>query len=179
MFSLNDSYRNISHSLRLYWNTYGGLEALTSSPYLHFSIFITFICYPFSPDASWYKLILSIIPNLLGFTLGGYAILLAFGDELFRKIISGKGPEGEQSPFMRVNGAFIHFIVVQVISILVAILGHSYQIKGGVIGLFGFLLLIYSLLTAAAAAFAILNVANWFDEYSHRKNKCPKKDYTE
>ena len=61
----------------------------------------------------WHELAIGIIPNILGFTLGGYAILLAFGNEKFMFLISGEFADKKPSPFLVLNGAFVHFIVIQ------------------------------------------------------------------
>ena len=174
---LPKQYKAIFTSFKLYWKIYGGWHNFFRSPYLHFAILISFIIYPMWHPKScypacymgkvtpWFDLIISVLPGILGFTLGGYAILLAFGDEKFRQIIAGQGKDGNPSPFMVLNGAFIHFIIVQGFSIIFAIIGKSWGTETGVLAWFGSVCFIYSILTAVAAAMAILNIADWFDTY--------------
>ena len=156
---------------------YGGWKNCAKSPYLHFSIVLALLISLFggSDAPAWFDLTISILPNVLGFSLGGYAILLAFGDEKFRFIISGPDNDGTPSPFMKMNGAFIHFIVIQIFAILFALLSSAFGIKTGVLAWFGRSLLIYAISTALAAAMAILNTADWFDEHIARlKNNTEK-----
>lgn len=180
----------------LYYNTYGKLYAFISSPYLHFSIFISLLSYPAWHQGSnlWYEMTLSILPNILGFTLGGYAILLAFGNDEFLKLIAGRdndkkgngnksdskynSNEREHSPYMKLNGAFIHFIFFQGISILFSIIGKSWEIKTGFAAFIGFTLLIYAISTAIAAAIAIFNISEVFDRFVEIKNQINQNNKT-
>ena len=166
------SYSSFFKTVKLYFKIYGGIKALVSSPYLALAVVISGICHPvwshppFTPV--WYTLPLDIIPNLLGFTLGGYAILLAFGDKEFLKLISGtrEGDE-EPSPFMVINGAFVHFIILQMISLLLALIGLSLGKNTGIFAMLGFTIFIYALLTTIAATFSIMNVSSSFDEFNN------------
>jgi hypothetical protein len=164
-------YRNVKDSLLLYWNIYGGWAALSKSPYLHLAIVASFFCFPIwsSPQKPyWYDLPMATLPNLLGFTLGGYAILLAFGNEKFLMILCAKD-DTETSPFMNVNGAFVHFIVVQALAFFLSIFALCWNIKSGIFAFVGFTLFLYSLLTGVAAAFSVLRLGKWYDIFLERK----------
>ena len=170
---LNNYQKSIFNSFALYWKVYGGIHALIKSAYLHLALLITFLLLPLwwhmeisERIVCWYTLCINIIPNILGFTLGGYAIFLAFGDKQFLKIIAETSENpNEITPFLKVNGAFIHFIIVQCCSLILAIIGNTWKLQYGLIAILGVLLLIYSLLTALAAAFALLNLGNWYNRY--------------
>ncbi len=158
-------YKNVKDSIVLYWHYYGGLEALLKTPYLHFAILTSLSCFPIwskTVTPSWYNLPIAALPSLLGFTLGGYAILLAFGNEKFLMILCARDDD-DPSPFMNVNGAFVHFIVVQAIALFSSIVAMSWEIKTGFFAFIGFTLFLYSLLTGVAAAFAILRLGKWYD----------------
>jgi len=107
---------------------------------------------------------------VLGFSLAGYAIWLALGDERFRSLIS-ETEEGKPSPFMQVNAAFVHFMLLQVLSLIVALLFKAYfdgeSLQGIVVILSsaGFLIFVYSLLCVLAATFAILRVSSWYERF--------------
>lgn len=172
------SYKGFWNSLSLYWENYGGTVSLFRSPYFHLAVALSLVAFPFwtrEHDPTWYDISISALPNLLGFTLGGYAILLAFGDERFMHILSGKEDDGSPSPFMRLNSTFVHFILIQVVAILTAILGSAWDLKSGLFALFGFFCFAYSILSAAAAALAVLRVACWFDVWK-TKNKTGRQD---
>lgn len=159
-------YKSVLKSLCIYWKSYGGRKDLLLSPYLHisacFSLVATLIHF-FSPSWLWFDLAKDILPNLLGFSLGGYAVLLTFGNKEFVKAIRGPEEDGSPSPFMQVNGAFVHFIVLQAITLLYGIFFKVLGINWFIVAFFGYLLLAYSIFSLVAATLAILNVANWFD----------------
>lgn len=178
--SLPKEYKGFRKSFSLYWKNYGGGTSLVRSPYFHFSLVLTIIACPLwgtKHDPAWYELSLSALPNLLGFTLGGYAILLAFGDEQFRRMLSGRDSDGSTSPFMGINSIFVHFILVQVIAIVVAIFGCAWELKSGIVALLGFFCFCYSILIAAAAAMTVLRVANWFDIWKTRNRGGPSQGH--
>lgn len=162
-------YRHVRKSLAIYWSSYGGWSALLHSPYFHISILISLICYPAwieeQKDWVWYNICLSVIPNLLGFTLGGYAMLLAFGNESFCALLADDDGDGKPSPFLAVNATFIHFILIQVLALVIAVLGLVWSINVGIVAFLGFTVILYALSTAAAAALAILRLAGWFNSF--------------
>jgi hypothetical protein len=103
-----------------YYRAYGGFLEFLKSPYLYVSLILTFALYPHWASAEWWEDVLSIMPNLLGFSLGGYAMFLAIGDEKFRGFLAGKEEDeddGIESPFLALNGAFVHFIIFQVLAL--------------------------------------------------------------
>ena len=161
-----------------YWSIYGGASALFRSRYLHVSIILTILLYPTWITHDWYNQVLSIIPNLLGFSLGGFAIFLALGDEKFRKIISGDGNKKNDSPFLSVNATFVHFILSQVIAIIMALLGKAYdfEVENTIINsffytlkiffaFFSYLFFMYALMCVFAATLSLFRVSTWYDAY--------------
>ena len=164
------SYKGVKTSFFLYWKAYGGFKSLFTSPYLHFSIIFSVICWigmrKFNTKLAWYDLCLSILPDILGFTLGGYALLIAFGDEKFRSILSGPKAEEKYSPFFIVNATFLHFIFFQLIALLFGIWCKTWIIKDGAVAWLGFTIFVYALVLAISAAFAILRVAKWYDQFT-------------
>lgn len=169
--SLKKPYKAFSSCFQLYWKAYGGHKALLNSPYLHFSFLFSLLCYPawgmVHKDWAWFNICVSAIPNLLGFTLGGYAILLAFGDDEFKSALSGNNPDGSFSPFMVVNATFIHFILMQIVSLFISLFALTWDIRTGAFAWLGFFIFIYALSTSIAAAFAILKLTDWFDKFNN------------
>lgn len=174
--------------LKRYWRVYGGIYALLTSPYFWVSLFFTGALYPQWSEPLWWEDVLSIMPSLLGFSLGGYAMWIAIGDDNFRKLISGEDKGGKPSPYMEVNAAFVHFIVCQMLAIFLGLLAKTYYIdlsrtnwllvtfgshfKIIVLLLYGFsyFVFIYALSTALAATFALLRVSSWYDMYQSDDN---------
>jgi hypothetical protein len=64
----------------------------------------------------WLPFSLNVTPSVLGFSLGGMAILLAFSTDRFLYAIKQGGKEN--SYFMKVMASFFHLAVVQVISLI-------------------------------------------------------------
>lgn len=171
-----------------YWGYYGGWRALVTSYYLWASFLVSAVFYPMWSSGGWWNYVLGVTPSLLGFSLGGYAMWIAFGDSSFRKMISGDS-DGKPSPFMEVSAAFVHFMIVQLLAILVALLAKAYYFELSsthwlivlmgeyyyYICLFGFYLgfsiFVYSLFSAMAAIMALFRAAHWYDKFNDETNK--------
>lgn len=178
-------------ALKQYWLAYGGWSALFSSKYFWFSICITLLCFDYWMNSSekYITLGLSVLPSLLGFALGGYAVWLGIGDQRLKKLLSEPSedqPKDHPSDFMSVNATFVHFIILQIVALvyilflqansinkivlyiqeyylfsecLQKILSTISIISNGV----GFFLFIYSISTMLAATFAVFKIARWSD----------------
>ena len=165
------SYVTVFKTLGTYWHIYGGFPALLCSPYLFGAVIITGACYPLWKEKEWWDIVLAVVPSVAGFALGGYAVLLAFGGEKFASIFAGKRNENESSPFMDVNAAFVHFIVVNTISIFYALITKAWEFENTYVNAFGFCLFVYGLLTSVAATFAIFFMSEMFDLYATPKSE--------
>src|SRR6185295_12041303 len=60
-----------------YWQAYGGWRALFRSLYLHVAIIITCLLWGRWTMAGWWEMPLAVLPNIIGFSVGGYALLLS------------------------------------------------------------------------------------------------------
>jgi hypothetical protein len=93
------------------------------------------------------------LPNLLGFSVGAYSILVTVGAFSELKIIF---KEHEQSYFVEVCTSFLHFVVIQVFCIILSII---YQSIGNIpiishIAAFAiWTTFLYSILTTLSIAF--------------------------
>lgn len=164
-----------------YWRAYGGWVAFALSPYLHVSLVLTAATWKIWSRENWWESIGAVIPSLLGFSLGGMAIILSFGGERFLQSISGREDgEQEESPYIVVTAAFAHFVFVQVLSLIVSILCLAFwRIEGPSSELpfainqaariclwgIGFWLFLYAICLSAATLFAVFRVATWFDAH--------------
>ena len=108
-----------------YWREYGGWKALVFSPYFHAAVGLTLLLAHYWQNEPWWDVALSVLPNIIGFALGGYAIWLGFGDEEFRHKISERPAEGGASPYMQVSAAFAHFVIVQILALLGALIAKA------------------------------------------------------
>jgi len=162
------SYFNVLDKIKLYWKYYGGFYELIRSPYLGFALVLTLLTW--NRLDSWDSLVIDIVPNILGFTLGGYAILLAFGDEKFLEFLINRDDDEEASYFIGLSTAFIHFIIVQTLAILTALIKKAFLLFS-ILNLLGVFLLYYSIFTALAAAFAIFGLFRIFHKFYQSKKK--------
>jgi hypothetical protein len=97
----------------------------------------------------------SILPNLLGFTVGALAIVLAFSSAKVFETIAEKGEP--RSFFMKLTASLIHFILVQVLALVIAISAKITETPSlDVIALF---LLFYAVLVTFAAGLQLFLTA--------------------
>lgn len=175
------TYEKTVKNFGKYWTIYGGLSAMLKSAYLHAAVVFSALAYPLwsGKDSDWPSIALGVTPSILGFALGGYAVLFAFGDEKFRLIISGPDKDGRASPFMEANAAFVHFIVVNVVSLAFAVLLKAWPHACLPIMGFAFCVFSYSLFTALAAVMGIFHVAGWADKYAETEKKIAGQSHQE
>ncbi len=194
------SYLNVGRIIARYWRAYGGWGDLFASVYFHAAVLICASSYGFwtrvprENIAPWWDLVIAVVPSLLGFTLGGYALLVAFLGEKFRKSISGSSARSDgktvESPFLVLNATFVHYIVVQTLALVFATLAKTchgteeYSLIHVIasflnvspialgkmaVGLWGigFLLFAYAMTLSAAAAFAVFRIGTWLDKHDN------------
>lgn len=114
------AYSHPATTLRRYWKGYGGCSELLSSPYLHVAIILSLPGAWWAPGA-WPDKVESIVPSLLGLSLAGYAILLALGSGDFFERIRKPKSNGRPSTLEGISTAFLHFIIVQTLALLMAL----------------------------------------------------------
>ena len=176
-------FKGAAESFQQYWKAYGGWRAAIGSPYLLVSVVLAVFMAPLWLRPNWWDIVLDVMPNVLGFSLGGFAIFLAFGDDGFRRLIAGQhhtDGDGEQSPYLDFSAAFLHFIVVQVIAVLFSLFAKSFyfvelgqhskllvlnEIVKPIWWFVGFGLFCYAICSALAAAMAIFTLTRSFDDY--------------
>lgn len=177
-------WKGVADIFRRYWKSYGGLSALVSSPYLHVSILITILTFGYWSDNDWWVQSLRVLPSLMGFTLGGFAIFLSLGSEDFRSIMAraDKGESTDKSPYMVVISSFVHFVLIQMLAIVTSIIANAasytslpFFISSSwndifilLIGLFGYGLFIYSLLLATSVCMAIYRMSGLYATFKSR-----------
>lgn len=180
--SSQNTERGKAPILRVFWHAYGGWPALFRSRFFWLSIGLLAVTHNFWLKDKWWDQVLSVMPNLLGFTLGGFAIFLAFGDEKFKALISGSDEDKEEaSAYLEVSATFLHFVLIQVGALVAALIANGLTVAptdlpsglqsaldwlatGG--RLLGYWLFLYGICSAAAAAIAIFQVAFWYDSYN-------------
>ncbi|RKF23431.1 hypothetical protein D6851_02905 [Altericroceibacterium spongiae] len=166
--------------LRRYFCAYGGWGAILRSPLFLLAILLTGLGYgSWSDGDRWSDLSQSLIPNLLGFSLGTYAILFSLMTGRLKRALKAVKNERGVTFLEEINATFFHFIFVQVVALLWAFLYqgsaladlaqaakpywpcaptvfHIAQAAGGAVG---FALLVYSISLIVASALAVYRLA--------------------
>lgn len=142
-----------------YWTTYGGFRALRSSRWLKLSLIIAIVLYPDWKSDQWTSSAISILPSLLGFSIGAMAIIFAFPTSNIFKFIAEDGRS--DSFYIQLAAKFVHFVVVQIIALIAALIASVYC--SIILNAFGLFLLIYALLVGAATTFALFGVAQLYN----------------
>lgn len=189
---LKKSYTGVFNIVGLYWKIYGGWRALIYSPYFHVAFALTLLLSHFWSREPWWDVPLGVLPNIIGFALGGYAIWLGFGDEKFRNLIIENDDPAGYSPYLGVSASFAHFIIVQLLALCAALIAKAtyfpvtdihwlcgllislglpiefiYETVAPFFYFIGFMLFVYALMTAIAATLAVFRVAYWFDTFKN------------
>lgn len=161
-----------------YWAVYGGFSSLFSSTYFVVALLVTALHFGAWLHVGWWDTVIAVTPTILGFTLAGLAVFLGM-DSGFSKFIAEPG-KTKYSPFMALVAAFVHFIVVQAVALLVAMTIKSLQVRldgmpdlyyeiiwygNRVFWFFGYFLYVYSLIQIFSATFAIFRASRWYESY--------------
>lgn len=175
-------YKGVFSIYARYWSAYGGLPALVRSFYLHAALVITVICANAWLNPGWWNQVTSILPSVLGFTLGGFAIFISFGDEKFRQLLAEPENADDDTPtaYVQLCSTFVHFIIVQVAALLLAMISqalffpwesapHLFKLAlpwlNGIGGFVGYALFVYSLTTALAATMHVFRIASMYESF--------------
>ncbi|MDE3874621.1 MULTISPECIES: hypothetical protein [Sinorhizobium] len=181
--AIKSQFKGFYNSLRRYFRAYGGWPELASSPLLWISVAITVLGYRNWLEPNWLSLSQELVPGLLGFSLGTYAILFSLMTGRLKLALKRvKNQRGV--PFLdEINATFFHFIFVQVVALAWALLydgswlhdlakiadqytnsAMSIFVVMKAIGSFmGYLLLVYSFVLILAAALKIYRIASITD----------------
>lgn len=173
------SYKGLWGALLRYWADYGGWKDLLSSPLFHFSILVSAVSYSAWLEPDWVDLPLSLLPNLLGFSLGAYALIFSLADERLLAVLNAPTADGSPTVLRMVNATFLHFILIQTAAIVFALVNKStlvFDLLGllpdarcwvevvrtfltGTAGLIGYFLTTYAVVLLIGAALAAYRLA--------------------
>lgn len=169
--------------IKSYFHSYGGWNAIFCSPLLHLSFFLTVINYSTWISGTSHNLVITVIPSLLGFSLGTYAILFSLMTNTLKRALKERKNEKGVSYLQEINATFFHFIFIQILTLI-----FSLAIKSTLIGdvnkhllesnifvkdissytlifvsIFEYLLLVYSCVLTLASALVIYRIAGIVD----------------
>lgn len=151
----------------IYWKLYGGLYALVRSLYIWLAVGLTALCFPYwlqfdpakgeRPSAD---LTVSMVPDLMAFTLGGMAIVLALSGGKFINALREDGDPN--SLFMKLVALFFHFLIAQTIALIAGLISKTYP-SSNIVAAGMFFFLAYGISSGVAIASMLLNVARVYN----------------
>jgi hypothetical protein len=115
---------------------------------------------------------ISVIPNLLGFTVGAMAIVLAFSSAPIFKMLAQDGDP--RSFFMRLTANLVHFIVVQASALIIGIVGKA--TGNSTIDGFALFFLFYGVLVTLSAGIQLLQTASLYNAHASLEDPAPIAD---
>ncbi len=162
-------------TLACYWRLYGGWRSIFTSPYFLAALLLTLACHGIWVKSGWWDTTISVMPNLLGFTLAAFALMVGIGGERFLLLIAGDvdGP----SEYSILIASFLHFILVQCSSLVLAFLLKGLAAAPALLPIFeiggvlariawavGFLMLSYALLLVVATSLRAFELTMSFND---------------
>lgn len=177
------------NNFKYYWNEYGGWSIIVSSPYFKISFILSCILFYTSITGDqrvntvyWSNLIVSINPGLLMFTAFGYFNFFGVIDRRFTDILRGRVNKNDThlSPFIKIIMSFMHFTIVQILTLIIGVIGKSTHMTNYVYLYINIFMLIYSLIMCFAMCFSMFGLAIWYDDiqtiFNDNNNKNDKDD---
>ena len=164
--------------IKRFWMAYGGAKALLCSPYLYAALMLAPLCWGTWSEPNWWDTVISVLPNLIGFTLGGFAILVSFGDARFIASLAAEEEDPAQPTVYReLCATFVHFILVQVGALILAIVTKGMRfhvslpdfvvivlpIANLAWGAFCYGIFLYALTSVVAIAFHVFRISTMYE----------------
>lgn len=169
---------NTSGVFALAWRNTGGLQATRRSADLALSVIVWILCFNYWLHHPWWDQVISVLPNVLGFTLGGFAIFLGFGSDSFKKVLVDENHA--KSLYLSVSSAFLVFVSMQIFSLLYAFVAKAlhFELPKSLIGIqplisfgepiasgIGYFLFVYSFVLALRAAVRVFKLSRWYNDF--------------
>lgn len=163
-----------------FWRAYGGFRALFTSRFLRVALLTLPFCWGSWSTANWWDTVIGVLPNLLGFTLGGFAIFVSFGDARFiASLASDEDDPNQPTAYRELCATFVHFILVQVVALLLAILTkgmwfeahlprvitNALTVTNWVWGAFCYAIFLYGITSVVAIALHVFRISTMYENY--------------
>jgi hypothetical protein len=194
-YRLKLQYQDLLDILKRYWTSYGRWPELITSPYVHLAIVITALSSGYWLSSAWHATALSVLPNLLGFGVSGFAIWIGWGDQKLREILINLEANEDASAYVQISSIFAHFGLVQVAALLSALICsaldyelspnsllahglalislpvHSFSYLKPIGAGAGYFLFVYAIMTTLETTFALFRLATWFQRLARTPTK--------
>lgn len=123
MTSANASkqWGDFESTLRTYFREYGGTSAILASPFFRAALFMSLLLLPKWATGGAPALAISVVPGLLGFSIAAFTLSLGIGSDKFRILLAVDLGSGT-SVMKEMANAFLHFMILQVAALLLAML---------------------------------------------------------
>jgi hypothetical protein len=184
---LTRQYTGLRNIAAEYWSRYEGFGAVIGSPYLHAAVVFLVLTYGLWSIPGWWDIPLSVLPGIVSFTLAGFAMLIAFGNDGFKRYISDEGES--KGPLLSIGAAFTHFLVIQTLALIFAIVAKArlfstlsgmgvpldslfkdhQSVRMALVRIawaIGFLLFLYSITSIVSITFSVFRVAKYFNKFA-------------
>lgn len=160
------------------WQITGGWKKNIRSVDFWLAVMVWLLCARYWIIGPWWDQVIGVMPNLLGFTLGGFAIFLGFGSDAFRGVISDD--DEFKSPYISVSAAFLIFVSMQLAALLYALAARAVHfdipqcLKSWEVWILraelvfsgiGYFLFIYSITLAFRSAMRIFRLSRWYHAF--------------
>lgn len=110
-------------NLKIIFDLYGGFPALWTSSYFRISFVVTLLLWPLAVSGRWVDRAISILPSVTGFSIAAFAIILAIGDDRFRRSMAKVDAiRAGESDLVILSANFCWFICIQVFSMIYAVI---------------------------------------------------------
>jgi hypothetical protein len=91
-------------------------------------LIVTVLCCPLWWQPGWWDVVLSVLSILIGFSMSGFCMVCAFGNERFRQVMAPQTPEDTEPPYLKMTAAFTWFVVLQFLSLTAALLCRAWYL---------------------------------------------------
>ena len=143
---------------------------------------------PEGTDPGWWSNVTSVLPNVLGFTLGAFALLLSLSSNEFGAFLSKVRANREevlQSYLGQLAVAFVHFILMQILAIVLALVAGALNEVPPISGFkwlasdyvrfpfwgFCFGVFVYALMCSVAAAEWTFRCVRWLIQFQRKEQR--------
>jgi hypothetical protein len=122
-------YVGIAANLYKLLSAYGGPWAFLKSPYVHLSVILAAICIKSGRVADIEKLTIAVMPNLLGFSIGAYAIIFGVLGERILNIMAKKEEDEKHSMLSTLSASFGYFVLVQCCTLIFSVFTSIFELN--------------------------------------------------
>lgn len=174
-----NQFRPFARHIRRYFKAYGGWSGVLGSPLFIVALLVGVVSYGRWLRPGWTASTYALVPSLLGFSLGTYAILFSLITSRVKGAMRAVKTYGKISALEQVNATFFHYIVVQVLALVWAFsfdgtlltdlaksleqrcpaIWETFVVLRATGSFIGYILLIYSVTLVVGAALAIYRLA--------------------